>query len=75
MQATIELYGTGFCHLCDQAEAILSEIGVVAVQIDIVDRDELFERYGTRIPVLRRADTGGELGWPFDIVAVERFLS
>jgi hypothetical protein len=26
-------------------------------------------------PGLRRIDTGSELGWPFEVMAVERFLS
>jgi hypothetical protein len=32
------------------------------------------EKYGVRIPVLRRADNGAELGWPFDEAAVVCFL-
>ena len=70
----IKLYGTAFCHLCEQAEAVLREIGIEADYIDIADDDELLEKYGIRIPVLKRADTGTELGWPFDAVAVSRFL-
>lgn len=71
----IKLYGTAFCHLCEQAEAVLREIGIEADYIDIADDDELLEKYGIRIPVLKRADTGTELGWPFDAVAVSRFLA
>ena len=70
----IELYGTACCHLCDQAEAILREMGMAADHIDIAEDDELIEKYGIRIPVLKRADTGAELGWPFDAAAVSRFL-
>ncbi len=71
----IKLYGTAFCHLCEQAEAVLREIGIEADYIDIADDDELLEKYGIRIPVLKRADTGTELGWPFDAVAISRFLA
>ena len=39
---------------------------VVLQQVDIADDDELFERYGLLIPVLRRIDIGQELNWPFD---------
>jgi glutaredoxin len=70
----LELYGTAFCHLCEQAETVLREIGIEADYIDIADNDELLEKYGIRIPVLKRADTGTELGWPFDAEAVSRFL-
>jgi len=42
--------------------------------VEIADDDELLERYGVRIPVLQRLDTGAELDWPFDAVAIERLL-
>jgi glutaredoxin len=71
----IQLYGTAFCHLCEDAEAILREIGIEATRIDITEDDELLEKYGIRIPVLKRVDTGVELGWPFDAEAVSRFLA
>jgi hypothetical protein len=69
------LYGTTHCHLCEEAEGVLSSVGVTAAYIDIADSDELAESYGTRIPVLRRADDGAELGWPFDADTVRRFLA
>jgi len=68
------LYGTSCCHLCEQAEAVLGEAGVVAEHIDIANDDMLLEKYGVRIPVLRRSDNGAELGWPFDVASVARFL-
>ena len=70
----IQLYGTAFCHLCEEAEAILHELGAETVHIDIAEDDELLEKYGVRIPVLKRVDTGAELGWPFNAEAVSRFL-
>ncbi|BBJ00126.1 glutaredoxin family protein [Ferrigenium kumadai] len=70
----LALYGTSCCHLCEQAEAILHEAGLAAEHIDIAEDDELLERYGIRIPVLRRADNDAELGWPFDAEAVADFL-
>jgi glutaredoxin len=70
----IRLYGTACCHLCEEAQAILHELVIQAEHIDIADDDELLEKYGIRIPVLKRADTGAELGWPFDAAAVSRFL-
>lgn len=65
------LYGTLGCHLCELAEAQLSAAMAQLRQavdiecIDIADSDELLERYGTRIPVLRRARDQAELDWPF----------
>ncbi len=70
----IKLYGTAFCHLCEDAKVILQEIGIEADYVDIAEDDELLEKYGIRIPVVERLDTGAELGWPFDTNAVIRFL-
>ncbi|RWW90247.1 hypothetical protein BHE74_00000594 [Ensete ventricosum] len=44
----------------------LVEHGLLVELVDIADSQALFEAYGLRIPVLRRVDTGAELGWPFD---------
>jgi len=74
LRMDIKLYGTTCCHLCDEAEAILHEIGIEADHVDVVEDDELLEKYGFRIPVLKRVDTGAELGWPFDALAISRFL-
>lgn len=68
------LYSTTFCHLCEQAESLLAQLGIEAEHIDIVDDDDLLERYGTRIPVVKRMDDGSELGWPFDVEALQRFI-
>ena len=70
----IILYGTSCCHLCEQAEAVLREVGVEAEHVDIAEDDGLLEKYGTRIPVLRR-DDGIELGWPFDAERVKEFVA
>ncbi len=74
----LTLYGTTACHLCELAEQILqyhnenvAELSYIAK--DISESDDLFQRYGVRIPVLRRAD-GEELGWPFDAVQLGSFL-
>ncbi len=74
MKAQLELYGSRFCHLCDQAKEVLKSAGILAVHIDISDDDVLVEKYGMRIPVLRRMDHDTELGWPFDNATVLRFL-
>ncbi|WP_417565535.1 glutaredoxin family protein [Marinobacter sp.] len=62
-------YTTAQCHLCELAEALLVNTSMPKpIPVDVVDiaqSEELVERYGTRIPVLRRNDTGVELDWPF----------
>jgi hypothetical protein len=60
------LYGTPGCHLCDEARAVVAHaLGRLAREVDIVDDARLLETYGMRIPVLKRADTGAEVDWPF----------
>lgn len=69
---------TSACHLCEQAKKILwsqaNEFPLQLQEIDIANSDELLERYGVRIPVLRFTDTQEELGWPFDGIQVRNFL-
>ncbi|OGT28974.1 MAG: glutaredoxin [Gammaproteobacteria bacterium RBG_16_51_14] len=73
-QVSAKLYGTRFCHLCEEAEEILSKAGITAINIDIVEDDNLFEKYSLRIPVLKRFDNDAELDWPFDAATVSQFL-
>ena len=73
--STLVLYMTSGCHLCEQAEALVRQQTAWVSAIEIVDDVELLERYGVRIPVLRRLDTGNDLDWPFDAAGVQRLLS
>ena len=68
------MYGSEHCHLCKKAKDILQEAQIYAANVDITNNKELIEKYGERIPVLRRVDNGTELGWPFDLIEVVRFL-
>jgi glutaredoxin len=78
---TLTLYGTEGCHLCEEAEQLLQQWlthmpgQFELVTVDIVGDDALFERYGVRIPVILHRDSGRELGWPFDIGALDAFLA
>lgn len=71
-------FTTSHCQLCDLAEALLintpMETPVPVEAIDIAESEQLVEKYGTRIPVLRRNDTGAELDWPFDREQLLTFL-
>jgi hypothetical protein len=54
------------CLLCLEAEHALALAGIADFErVDIERHDGLEARYGTRIPVLRRAGDGAELDWPF----------
>ncbi|ROM50580.1 glutaredoxin [Pseudomonas poae] len=77
MPPECQLLTTLGCHLCELAEEEimpLVEHGLMVELVDIADSEALFETYGLRIPVLRRVDTGAELGWPFDTEQVVSFL-
>lgn len=65
MKPNLILYSTEACHLCDEAEAILHNAGLAWQKIDIIEDEQLLQRYGTSIPVLLRADNGHSLNWPF----------
>ena len=72
----LALYATSGCHLCERAEALVrGAVAVAFLPVEIADDAELLERYGVRIPVLRRVDTGEELDWPFDVAAIRRLLA
>jgi hypothetical protein len=68
------LYQRDYCHLCDQALAVLAEARAPEFDSVWIDDDEALEsRYGTRVPVLRDRRDGRELDWPFDAADVRQF--
>ncbi|MAR92252.1 MAG: glutaredoxin family protein [Pseudomonadota bacterium] len=71
MKQTLIFYTTAGCHLCELARAIwqthLDPEYCAVQEVDIATDDTLIERYGTRIPVLRRQRDGRELNWPFTV--------
>ncbi|MFZ5607959.1 MAG: glutaredoxin family protein [Pseudomonadota bacterium] len=69
------LYQRDDCHLCDQALDALAAARAPAFTSVFIDGDPALEaRYGLRVPVLRQPRSGRELDWPFDAVAVRRWL-
>jgi hypothetical protein len=73
--ADLVLYQRDYCHLCDQALAVLAEARAPdfdSVWVD--DSAELAQRYGTRVPVLHDLRDGRELDWPFDAAEVSRWI-
>jgi len=69
------LYQRDDCHLCDLALEVLAAARVPEFDSVFIDEDDaLEERYGMRVPVLRREDTGVELDWPFDQEKLRAFL-
>ncbi|MEZ5491865.1 MAG: glutaredoxin family protein [Gammaproteobacteria bacterium] len=77
--ATLIVYSTAGCHLCEQAEALLCQLALETPldwqTVDIATDAELVERYGVRIPVLVWQGSTIELGWPFDLQQLRHFIA
>lgn len=69
------LFGTEGCHLCEEAEEVLAQLGMKAEKTDIMDDEDWQRRYGIRIPVLLNPSSGRELGWPFSLEQLRQFVS
>ena len=74
-QHTVLLYSKADCHLCDDAAAILrqvgGELGVSWSRVDITADADLFERFKYRIPVIEIVG-GPTLDWPTTAERVRR---
>ena len=73
----VQLFTTLGCHLCEEAHEQLLTLALGGIDLsielaEISDSDDLMDRYGTTIPVIR-AD-GREIGWPFSVDELEIFL-
>jgi hypothetical protein len=44
-------------------------------EIEISDSEQLIEKYGIRIPVVKVVSSGEELGWPFNQMALSDFFN
>ncbi len=72
----LTLFQRDDCHLCDQALDVLASARSPEFDSVFIDGDDVLEnRYGIRVPVLRREDDGAELDWPFDAAGVAAFLA
>ena len=67
---TIIFFTTKGCHLCENAEKLLSTLeqthDLIIESVDISDSEALVERYGILIPVIKDKKTEKELHWPFE---------
>ena len=79
MTAVFELLGTSACTLCDEAESlarpVVEAFGWTLVVLDVAEDEDLYERFGMQIPVLRRSDVAEALSWPFDVRDVEQLAA
>lgn len=78
MQKEYILYGTSGCHLCDEAESIISTAiknhPIIYIKQDIIEEDNLLNQYALTIPVFKCQATQQELNWPFTEEAVKAFI-
>jgi hypothetical protein len=71
------LYTGPGCKLCNDAELLLFQAGLSHSQfkkMEVTSSLDLKKRYGLKIPVLQRQDSGLELFWPFEIEELVNFL-
>lgn len=73
------LYSTSHCHLCEQAEALLISLtiqyDITWIPIEIADDNDLIEKYGIKIPVIKRIDNHTEINWPFSREEIIYFIT
>jgi glutaredoxin len=70
------LYQRDDCALCDQALDVLARAKTPEFESVFIDDDAALEaRYGERVPVLSDAESGIEIGWPFDVAVVVSLLA
>jgi hypothetical protein len=63
------------CQLCDLALDLLAQVRAPEFESVFIDGDDALEaRYGERVPVLRDAEDGRELDWPFEAAQLRDWL-
>ncbi|HEA16971.1 hypothetical protein LCGC14_1674800 [marine sediment metagenome] len=70
------LYHTEGCHLCEQAQSLITVLLVDdSLQlVDIMSDEVLIAEYQTSIPVLK-SEQGSQLCWPFASQDVRQFFT
>jgi glutaredoxin len=67
------LYSTWGCHLCEDAQSLLTQQQLSFTVLDIVDDPAAFAKFRTSIPVL--AAGSFYLYWPFDETSLRAFIN
>ena len=68
------LYTRPGCHLCDQAAAMLEELGFDWRPVNIADDPDLERQYGLQIPVAYSEQAKKKLLYPFGKEQLSRFM-
>lgn len=76
------LYTGTWCHLCEQAKAVVYSVippGLTVREINVDDYPELKDIYGLKIPVFALKGESGtivaEKGWPFTSGQIRKLLT
>lgn len=74
------LLGTDGCHLCEQAESIITDTlnqyqkQITLEHIDIAVEEQWQQDYAIRIPVLIFQPGEQEIAWPFTQAELKKFI-
>lgn len=74
------LFTTSACHLCEQAQniltVVLTQFPQLALELlDIFEKSQWQQRYAVKIPVLYHPNSQRELAWPFNNQDVITFIN
>lgn len=72
-----QFFTTEGCHLCEQAwqQVLLLGLQNEMTTVEIIHDETHVERYGIRIPVILDTMTEREIGWPFDVELLAKFIA
>jgi hypothetical protein len=68
------LFGTQGCHLCEQAQTLLSQLAIPVENIDIANEIQWQTEFAVLIPVLYHSPSQRYINWPFDSKVILSFI-
>jgi len=68
------LFGTQGCHLCEQAQMLLSQLAIPVENIDIANEIQWQTEFAVLIPVLYHSPSQRYINWPFDSKVILSFI-
>jgi len=77
----LTFYTTDGCHLCEEAKVLLQRLLTEQPEryqveiVDIIQSNELVEKYGVKIPVVKIATRAETLGWPFGYLTLLKYVN
>jgi hypothetical protein len=68
------LLGTQGCHLCEEAQALLTHLAIPVDNIDIANDTQWQTEFAVFIPVLYHSTSQRYIHWPFDSNTILSFI-